>query len=153
MVFRGNFGLDLINARKIREFIKEKGKEGKYTIFLTSHNMADIEQVWERVIIINRGKIAFDGNLGDVYHIKGFQKQIKIVFDGPWSKDQLDHLGQIVKVNGQEAMLAVDAAEAASVASHLFSHFSIQDISITDMPLETIIESIYLKSGPTGMEK
>ena len=50
--------LDLINARKIREFIKEKGKEGKSTIILTSHNLADIEQVCKGSLLSMRGKLS-----------------------------------------------------------------------------------------------
>ena len=85
--------IDLINARKIREFIKSKGKEGRYTIILTSHNMMDIEQVCERVMIINMGKIVFDGNLRDLNRMNGVRKQIRVVFDGGWSMDQLGRFG------------------------------------------------------------
>ena len=52
--------LELTNARKIRDFIREKGKKGGHSIILTSHNMSDIEEVCDRVVIINLGKIVFD---------------------------------------------------------------------------------------------
>jgi ABC-2 type transport system ATP-binding protein len=137
--------LDLINARKIREFIKEKGKEGKCSIILTSHNMSDIEQVCERVIIISKGKIAYDGSIRDLNRFNGMKRQIKTVFDGPWEIDQIEKLGRIIESNGQEVLLEVETHQAASVASHLFNHFLVRDISITHPPLEGIIESIYLK--------
>jgi len=135
--------LDLINARKIREFIREKGKEGKYTIILTSHNMADIEQVCERVVIINMGKIVFDGRIQELNRIDGVRKQIKVVFDGPWALDQVKSLGKIIGENGHEVLLEVEADKAASVASRLFAQFPIKDIGITSQPMETIIETIY----------
>jgi ABC-2 type transport system ATP-binding protein len=138
--------IDLINARKIREFIKDKGKEGKYSIILTSHNMADIEQVCERVVIINNGKIVHDGTIEELTRFNGIRKQIKTVFDGPWEADQVEKLGKIVEKNGQEVLLEVEPNQAASIASHLFNNFSIKDISITNPPLEKIIESIYLGS-------
>jgi ABC-2 type transport system ATP-binding protein len=139
--------LDLINARKIREFIKEKGKEGKYTVILTSHNMADIEQICERVIIINSGKIVFDGNIREIGRVNGLKKQIRVVFNGPWVTQQIVKWGRIIEKNGQEVLLEVEAKEAASVASRLFAQFPIKDIGITSQPLETIIESIYQDRG------
>jgi ABC-2 type transport system ATP-binding protein len=138
--------IDLVNARKIREFIKEKGKEGRYSIILTSHNMADIEQVCDRVVIINHGKIVHDGSIQGLTRFNGLKKQIKTVFDGPWEIDQVEKLGKILERNGQEVLLEVEPNQAASIASHLFNKFSVKDISITNPPLEKIIESIYLGS-------
>jgi len=135
--------IDLINARKIRGFIKEKGKDGKRCIILTSHNVADIEQVCERLIIINRGKIAYDGSMQNLTHINGFNKQIKAVFNDPLVTEKIEKLGKIIEKNGQEVLLEVEPDRAASVASHLFAHFSVRDMSITNPPLEKIIESIY----------
>jgi ABC-2 type transport system ATP-binding protein len=135
--------IDLINARKIRGFIKEKGKDGKRCIILTSHNVADIEQVCERLIIINRGKIAYDGSMQNLTHINGFNKQIKAVFNAPLVTEKIEKLGKIIEKNGQEVLLEVEPDRAASVASHLFAHFSVRDMSITNPPLEKIIESIY----------
>ena len=138
-------GLDLINARKIREFIKDKGKEGRYTIILTSHNMADIEQVCERVVIINTGKIVFDGNIRELGRLDGFKRQIRVIFNGPWALDQVGKMGRIIEKNGEEVLIEVGSSEAALVASNLFSYFPIKDISITNPPLEKIIETIYLR--------
>jgi ABC-2 type transport system ATP-binding protein len=135
--------IDLINARKIREFIKEKGNEGKYSIVLTSHNMADIEQVCERLIIINRGRIVYDGSTQNLSRLNGFNRQIKAVFNDRFVIEKIEKLGKIIEKNGQEILLEVEPHEAASVASQLFANFSVRDMSITHPPLEKIIESIY----------
>ncbi len=138
--------IDLINARKVREFIKEKGKEGRYSIVLTSHHMADIEQVCERLIIINRGRIVYDGRTQDLARLNGLNKQIKVVLDNRFageSIESIERLGKIIGKNGQEILLEVEPHRAASVASQLLANFSVKDISIIDPPLEKIIESIY----------
>jgi ABC-2 type transport system ATP-binding protein len=135
--------LDLVNARRIREFIRETGREKRHTVILTSHNMADIEQVCERIIVINRGRIAFDGMTGELYRAKGHKKQIRIVFSGTVDREALSNLGTIRQTNGHEIRMEVDAERAASVASHLFSSHPVKDIGIIDLPLEEIIESIY----------
>jgi ABC-2 type transport system ATP-binding protein len=139
--------LDLINAKKIREFIKEKGQEGKCTIILTSHNTVDIEQVCERVVIINTGKIVFDGNIRELSRMDGFKKQIRVIFNGPWTMEQVGKLGRIIEKNGQEVLLEVEPGQAASVASNLFIHFPVKDIGITTAQMETIIERIYTQKA------
>lgn len=145
--------LDLINARKIREFIKEKGREGKSTILLTSHNLADIEQVCERVLIINAGKIVFDGALRHLERMESAKRQIRIVFRGPWAAEKIRALGDLREENGSEIVLQVETAKAAEVASFLLAHFPVQDLSIADTPLEKIIESIYLGTVPRPIGK
>ncbi len=137
--------LDIINAKKIREFIKGKGKEGKCSIVLTSHNMSDIEQVCERVVIINTGKIVFDGGMRELSRLDGVKKEIRIEFNGPWSIDEVKKMGTLKERNGQEILLEVESEKAAVVASHLFANFPVKDIGITNPPLEKVIESIYLK--------
>jgi ABC-2 type transport system ATP-binding protein len=138
--------IDLINAGKIREFIKSKGKEGQYTIILTSHNMADIEQVCERVMIISMGKIIFDGSIQDLNRMNGVKKQIRVVFDGQWSMGEVGKLGKIIENNGYEVLLEVESDKVATVASNLFSRYQVKDIGITNPPMEKIVESIYLRS-------
>jgi ABC-2 type transport system ATP-binding protein len=139
--------LDLINARKMREFIKNKATERKCAIILTSHNMADIEHVCERVVIINMGKIVFNGSMKDLIRVDGAKKQIRVVFNGPWARDQIEKISVIKEANHQEVLLEVNPNEAASVASYLFANLPVQDINIADPPLEKIIESIYLTSA------
>lgn len=138
--------LDLTNARKIREFIRERGKNGRHSIILTSHNMSDIEEVCDRVVIINLGKIVFDGSIRDLNRVDGIKKQIRVVFSGPWSMDGLERLGKIKEMNGRDVLLEIEPDQAAFVASHLFASFPVKDIGITDPPLEKIIESVYLRS-------
>jgi ABC-2 type transport system ATP-binding protein len=138
--------LDLINARKIREFIKEKGKEGECSIILTSHNMSDIEQVCERVIIINAGRIVFDGGIRELSRLNGIRRQIRVEFNGPWAVDEIKKIGTVKERNGQEILLEVESEKAASVVSYLFANFPVKDIGITNPPLEKVIESIYLKN-------
>jgi len=137
--------LDLINARKVREFISNKGKEGKYTIILTSHNMTDIEQVCKRVVIINKGKIIYDGAIETLSSLDGFKKKMKIIFNGTYDRDKIKELGRVVHLNDQEVLMEVSPEETARVASNIFSNFPVRDISIENPPLETIIESLYKK--------
>ncbi len=140
--------LDLLNARRIREFIRERGKSGNCSIILTSHSMADIEQVCERIVVMSAGKIVHDGSIGELRARAGVRKRIRVVFDGAWERAPLEEFGEVRSAGGQEVSLEVESSRAASVASLLFSKFPVKDIEIADLPLERVIESIYLK-GPS----
>jgi len=137
--------MDLVSAKKIREFIRKLREQKEYTIILTSHNLSDIEQVCERVIIINQGKIAYDGGIRDLRRLDGFRKKIHVVFDGQWNQEAATKLGDMQKISNHEILLEVAYDKAAEVASYLFATFPVKDISISEPALETIIESIYLK--------
>lgn len=135
--------MDLIYARRIREFIKNLGKEGRHTIILTSHNISDIEQVCQRVIIINHGMLVFDGTISDLRRYDGIRKKIHVLFNGAWNPGSIEKLGKIRKINSYEISIEVENDKAAEVASQLFASYPVKDISITEPELETIIESIY----------
>lgn len=139
--------LDLINARKIREFIKERAREGNHTIILTSHNMADIEQVCERVVILHMGNIVYDGRIENLSKVNGFKRKIRVLFRDSWNKENVEKLGKVIRTEGQEVLIEVPYESTAEVASVLISQFPIQDIRIEGPSLETIIESIYRKEN------
>lgn len=147
--------LDLINARKVREFIASKGKKEESTIILTSHNMSDIEQVCKRVVIINQGRIIFDGDMESLYRLNGFNKKMKILFDGQFKIENLKEMGRLINFDEREVLIEVPSEETSKVASKLFASYPIKDISIENPSLERIIESIYrkeVKSLPTQQE-
>jgi ABC-2 type transport system ATP-binding protein len=135
--------LDLTNARKIREFIKERGRQGKLTIILTSHIMSDIEEVCQRIVIINQGRLVFDGGVRDLTRMNGLKKQVRVVFSGPWQREQIEKLGDVKDAGAREVILEVERDQASSVASRLFAHFAVNDITITDPSFDRIIESLY----------
>jgi len=137
--------MDLLSARRIRRFIRQMGSEGRHTIILTSHIMADIEEVCDRVIVINRGAIIYDGSIRDLNHGQDLKKQIRLVFSGPWQRDLVEDLGRVIEADGEEVLLEVDSDQSVGVVSQLVANLPVRDISISGPPLETIIESLYLK--------
>jgi ABC-2 type transport system ATP-binding protein len=139
--------MDLINAKKLRDFIKEQGKESNRTIIITSHNMSDIENVCHRVVIINRGAIVFDDTIEILKRMHGFRRQIRIFFSGPWEIEGVANLGDIIKQNDREVILEIDAEKTLTITTHLFKTFPVKDINIEGLGLERIIESIYLKAN------
>jgi ABC-2 type transport system ATP-binding protein len=77
---------------------------------------------------------------------------MRVVFSEQLSLELVERYGKVKEMNGQEVLLEVDPDDASRVASHLFSTFPIKDITITDPPLEDVIESIYQGAVLGGME-
>src|SRR3954453_10374652 len=94
-------GLDVISQKTVREFLREYNAKQKTTILLTSHYMADIQELCKRVIIIDHGKIFFDGQLSDVLDRFADFKLITIHCEGAarCSAEQLSGYGEMVEQN------------------------------------------------------
>ncbi|MBO8894315.1 ABC transporter, partial [Staphylococcus aureus] len=73
-------GLDVVMQKKLRDFIKEYNKRFNATIILTSHYMEDVKQLCDRVIVIDHGKILFDGRLEAIIQKFADHKTLEIVF-------------------------------------------------------------------------
>ena len=138
--------MDLLSARRVRRFIREMGSDGNHTIILTSHIMADIEEVCDRVIIINQGSIVYDGNTRDLQeHGRDLKRRIRVVFGGPWKRSVVEGLGRVIETDVDEVLLEVESGRSVEVASQLFASVPVKDISISQPPMERIIEALYLK--------
>src|SRR3990167_8318618 len=75
-------GLDVVAQKNIRDFIKKYNQKLKTTIILTSHYMEDIKELCQRVIIINLGRIIYDGKLDDLIKKYAPYKLLKVIFNG-----------------------------------------------------------------------
>ena len=140
-------GLDITAQRKIREFIKEYNRRYNATIMITSHNMSDIETLCNRVIIINHGTIIYDGTIKNLARMVSNEKIITVSI-----KDQtlnLENAGKIIRQKDGEVELLVNRERITDLISYLVNNQLISDIDIKDIPIEEIIEKVYL-GGITG---
>jgi len=138
-------GLDVVAKQEIRNTIKEINKEEGTTIFLTSHDVGDIEKVTKRTIIINNGEIIFDGETRilrwDFLHSKIISVKFK---KDNIKKIDLDGV-KILKQSDLGTKLEVDTSvmEIETVLKFILQKHKIADININDPPLEDIIAYIY----------
>lgn len=140
-------GLDPVVKENIRTLIKRMNKEYKTTIFLTSHDVGDIEKLCKRVIIINNGELVLDDTMENLkYHYLNK----KIVEAKMKEKVNLsDEKGiTILKDKGYNLKIEVNTKERQiSDAIKLLNPDNIVDINISNIPLEDIISEIYIKEG------
>ena len=136
-------GLDVIAQQNMREFIKEYNQEFNATIILTSHYMEDVKRLAKRVIIINEGKIIYDGLLDKIVNKFAPFKIIKVDFEKEVSLEKLKEFGLVEDYSQTHATIQVKKGEVASKTSKLLSDFDILDLTIEDPAIEGIIREIF----------
>lgn len=137
-------GLDVVAQQNMRDFIKEYNKEFKATIILTSHYMGDVKELCKRVIIINEGKIIYDGLLEKIVNKFAPVKVAKIDFAKEVNEESLKDFGKVAKFSSTYAEIEIKKAEVADKTSKILSKFDVTDLTIEDPSIEVIIRRIFL---------
>jgi len=136
-------GLDLIGQQKIREFIYEYNRKNEATILLTSHNMDDLIDLARRVIVINEGKIIFDGALEDLVKRFAKEKIIKVTLSQEIDVKKLEEIGTIKKISFPQVTISVPRPATAVAAAELLQNFPVEDLTIEEVPIEEVIRKVF----------
>lgn len=136
-------GLDVVMQKNLRDFIKEYNKKYNATIILTSHYMADVEELCKRVIIINHGKILFDGDLQKLIHEHSPYKVITIILKNQINPSKLEGMGEIVTFEYPKLVLNVENDKTNDVLAKLLKQIPVEDVKIEDPDIEDIIRDIF----------
>ena len=143
-------GLDLISQARIREFLRDYNERTGLTVILTSHYMADISALCRRVIVINDGKIAFDGPLPELSARFSQMRRIHLTLDqAPTSqeRERAATMGENVEVEGTRLSLSVPRDDVPESVNRLLAAFSVRDLEMADVELETIIRDVFESSA------
>ena len=140
-------GLDVVSQKTVREFLRNHNATRKTTILLTSHYMADIQELCRRVIIIDKGKIFFDGQLADVLDRFVDFKIVTIQCAGAaaTSAENLARYGDVVEHVGGQIRLKVKRDRVIPVCKALLDELPVTDIDIQEVPIEDIIRQIFAR--------
>lgn len=139
-------GLDAIAKDKIREFIKKVNKDKKITFLLTTHDLDDIENLCEKVIIINKGKLVYDDTLVKLKDEVLKTKIVDVKFKVPVKDYGVPPKGiKLVSKSNYEIHLEVDRGQhkIERVINYVIKNYPIQDINVTNPMIETVIKRIY----------
>ena len=141
-------GLDVTMQRRIRTFVGEYNRRHGATVLLTSHYMADVEALCDRVVVIHNGRILFDGLLSSL--VQRFSAHKTIVVDlpprvagGVNGRRELARYGKVVAQTAGQVTLRVPKADAAEVTGRLLADFAVNDLTIQDPPIEEVIEHVF----------
>ena len=134
-------GLDITMQKRIREFVAAYAADTGASVLLTSHYMADVTALAERVIVIHHGNILFDGDLAGLSDRFTAHKTIAVAVIGELGS--LESMGRVVEQDTFKAVLEVARDEVAAVAARLLAENSVIDLTIEDPPIEDVIEKAF----------
>ena len=141
-------GLDIVAKARIRDFLATLNREQQVTVLLTTHDLADIEHLCRRIIVIDHGQVMYDGDLAALRSRFGSRRQIIVDFDeapGPRMADIADHAIELRDQDGPRVRLAFDgqALSATDVLGRAARFGTIRDVSIEEPRIEEIIRQMY----------
>lgn len=136
-------GLDVVASLHIRQFIKEINKRYRTTVILTSHNMADVQQLCRRVVVIDRGKIYFDGELVDLTEKYNHNRVLKFTFFKRVTRKSLSRFGEITSHSSYKTTFNIGQDKSLSVASYILANFPVSDLNIESTPIEDVVRQIF----------
>ncbi|HYG33676.1 MAG TPA: ATP-binding cassette domain-containing protein, partial [Clostridia bacterium] len=147
-------GLDVVSQKTVREFLREHNTKHQTTIVLTSHYMADIQELCKRVIIIDHGTIFFDGLLSEVVDRFADSKLITIHCESAahCSADHLGKYGQVIEQTPSSIKLQVKRDRVIPVCKALLDELPVSDIDIQEIPIEEVIRRIFDRRAATLRE-
>jgi ABC-2 type transport system ATP-binding protein len=139
-------GLDVVAQKKMRDFIKAYNIKYKSTIILTSHYMDDVKELCKRVIIIDKGKKLFDGQLEEIVRKFADHKILSVVLEKELTAKQIEHLttlGGVKEYNFPKLVLQVARENSNKAASKLLQSYPVADLNIEESQIEDIIREVF----------
>ena len=141
-------GLDIVVKKKVRRMIRTLNEKYGTTIFITSHDISDIEKLCSRIILINHGKVMLDSKLEDIKHGFLTKKKVEVSYEEPVNEEEARKLFnesgvQISFGEKVEAEFDENFIQVGSVIEMLMKLGKVQDLSISSTSLENVIYDIY----------
>lgn len=136
-------GLDVNAQVSVRNFLREYNQRFDATILLTSHYMADITALCDRVLLIHCGALIYDGELSSLLEKFAPYREVKIELDTPHTEAMLSVYGEVESINGCQARLIVHRETLTQTVSTLLTDLKILDLTVSDPPIEEIIGRVF----------
>lgn len=136
-------GLDVVMQKKMRDFIKEYNRRYNATVILTSHYMDDVKELCKRVIIIDKGKVLFDGALDEIIKKFANHKLLTVVFSKEVLEKDLKKIGEVKEFEMPKATISVLRDKVSSAAAKLLENFPVADLNIEEAKIEDIIREVF----------
>ncbi len=137
-------GLDVVAKERIREFLTHMNRERGVTVMLTTHDLADIERLCPRIVLIDHGRVIFDGALDDLRQRYGRSRTLVVDL-----RDEVETIrvpnAELTRRDGPRAWLRFerDSTTAAALIAEVASRYAVRDISVEEPQIEAIVRDIY----------
>jgi viologen exporter family transport system ATP-binding protein len=135
-------GLDVVSQKRVREFLRIYNEEHRIVTLLTSHYMQDIEELCHRVLVIDHGKIFFDGPLTEIVDRFSGYKILSLTFEKEGKRD-LSTFGEITEETPVSVQLKVPRAKVTETCRQLLDACDVSDINVQEVPVEDVIRQLF----------
>jgi len=136
-------GLDVNAQTAVRDFLKQYNAENEASILLTSHYMADITALCERVVVIDKGTILYDGTLEGVVQRFAPLREVRLDLAQPTPGETLAGYAEVESVEGSQARLLVQREALTQTVNRLLTELDVVDLTIADPPIEDVIARLF----------
>jgi ABC-2 type transport system ATP-binding protein len=135
-------GLDVVSQKRVREFLRIYNEEHRIVTLLTSHYMQDIEELCHRVLVIDHGKIFFDGPLDEIIDRFSTYKIISLTFEKQATR-ALSAFGEVIEQTPVSVQLKVPRAQVTETCRQLLEACHVSDINVQEVPVEEVIRQLF----------
>ncbi|MSQ43828.1 MAG: ATP-binding cassette domain-containing protein [Chloroflexi bacterium] len=139
-------GLDVVMQKAIRQFVDHYRRRFGATIVLTSHYMDDVKELCERIIIIDRGRVIYDGALAEVSSVYAAYRVITVRFERVVGNAELDGFGTVASFDGFTATLHIPRADVSTQAARLLASLPVADVTIEEPAIDDVIRHVFSAS-------
>jgi ABC-2 type transport system ATP-binding protein len=151
-------GLDLTAQQTIRAFLRRYRDLYGATILLTSHYMADVTALAPRVLIINHGRLLYDGSLGALSARLAPVRRIELVLGAPAEPGTVERFGTVLEDHFPRVVLQVPKGQVARASQGLLTELQVLDLAVTEPPVEEIIQRAFAGergegAGPKSLDE
>jgi ABC-2 type transport system ATP-binding protein len=142
-------GLDVVSQKRVREFLRVYNEEHSIVTMLTSHYMQDIQELCHRVLIIDHGKIFFDGPLSQIIDRFSQHKIISLTFEKEMTRD-FASFGEVIEQTPVSVQLKVPRTKVTDTARQLLEACQVSDINVQELPVEEVIRQLFGERSRIG---
>lgn len=137
-------GLDIIAKQRVREFLLRANRERGVTVLLTTHDLADIERLCSRVLIIDHGRLIYDGDIDGLKARYGRERVLVVDLEETASPLRLEN-GRVLRVEGPRQWIAFDGdrVSAAQLAAAVAAQAPLRDLTVEEPEIEDVVRRIY----------
>jgi ABC-2 type transport system ATP-binding protein len=136
-------GLDVNAQVAVRQFLQEYNRKYNATILLTSHYMADITALCDRVIVIHQGRSIYDGSLDGLVSRFSPCREVRVEFAREYPVEKLSTYADVQAIEGASVRFLVSQESITRKVSQMLAELEVVDLSITDPPIEDVIGHIF----------